>query len=382
MSRNHTIRLAFAVIAIVFFSTPIAARVIGITAESFENRPFATAPKLSQGWDAFGQTTQFLVDRMPLRKQAVEANTRIWTDIFDTTPRYGGPTTPGQDGPLPAGDPAQAAGEQEQVVDTAAQVLSGRDGWLFVHAEMNTACGPPLPFGEAIARWQTLIDTIRATGRRALLVVAPDKGSIYPEHLDDFPTRACAASGKRDFWGQLERAERPDRLISLRDDLLRLKREAGEDGDDLYARKDSHWTTAGSLALVRAMLEGIGEPGARLRESEIVDPGRTEYTGDLTNLLGAPETDTQAQRTIQRAAGAKVIPGRTLMIGDSYSQGPAPQLAPYFEDLRGAAWVGTPPAKLAREIRAADLVLLETVERELTHRAVDPVPQVTRQLQR
>lgn len=376
MSRNHKLRLAFAVLAIVFFATPIAARVVGITAESFENRPFATAPKLSQGWDAFAQTTQFLTDRMPLRKQAVEANTRIWTDLFDTTPRYGGPTTPGQDGPLPAGEAAEAA--EAAPPDTAAQVLRGRDGWLFVHAEMHAACAPPIPAFEALSRWQALIGAIRSSGREGLMVVAPDKGSVYPEYVEEFPGRECSDDGRRRFWSLLEGAERPDRLISLRDDLVGLKRDVG---DDLYARKDSHWTTLGSLTLVGAVLDGIGHPGVGLRPSEIVDPGRGEYTGDLTNLLGVGEKDTQAQRGIERDPAAKRIPGRTLMIADSFGEAPSPQLAPYFEDFREVLWAAT-PAELAREIRAADRVLLETVEREVTHRAVEIVPAVTRQLQR
>ncbi len=379
MAATH-LRLAFAILAIVFFSTPIAAA--GDRrhrASRSRTARFATPPRLSQGWEAFDQTTQFLVDRMPLREQAVQANTWIWTDLLDTTPRYGGPTTPGQEGPLPAGDRGEQEDAADPAVDTAAQVLAGRAGWLFVHAEMHTACGPPIPVPKAIARWRKLLDAIRAEGRPALLAVAPDKGSVYPEHLDDFPGSDCVTDGKRRFWTELERAESPSGVISLRDDLLRLKRRAG---DDLYARKDSHWTTAGTLALVRAVLDGIGHPGVALRDGEIVDPGRGEYTGDLTNLLGVGETDTQAQRGIERDPAAKRIPGRTLLIGDSYAQGPTAQLAPYFDDLKVVFWAGTTPAELAREVRAADRVVVETVEREFTHRAVELVPQVTRQLQR
>lgn len=375
MSRTAAIRPVFAILAVVFFATPIAARMLGITAESFENRPFAEAPKLSQGWDAFGQTTRFLTDRMPLRAQAVRANTRIWTDVFETTPRYGPATGLAQDGTLSlTGAPKEAEATTPAAADTAAQVLRGRDGWLFLQGEMDRSCAPYMPFEEAIERWRALIETIRAQGARALLVIPPDKGTIYPEHLADFPVKDCAAKGKREQWRMIERAERGRDVIGLRDDLMRMKPDAG---DDLYARKDSHWSTVGSLSLVRAVLERLD--GARLLRSEIIDPGPTEYTGDLTNLLGAPEADMQAQRGIERKPGAPRIPGRTLMIGDSYSQGPVPQLTHYFDDFRVLLWE-TPPAELARAIRNADTVVVETVEREVAFRAGEVVPALQREL--
>lgn len=387
MSRAAAIRTLFAILAVAFFATPIAARMVGVTAESFENRPFAGAPKPSQGWDAFAQTTRFLTDRMPLRAQAVRANTRIWTDVFGTTPRYGPVQAPGGDQALPfAGAPAEESAQAPADAASAAQVLVGRDGWLFLQGEQDRSCQPFMAFDEALRRWEALAAQIRADGRRVVLAVPPDKGSVYPEHLPDFPGEACAAAGKRRLWRLLSGAEvgSPQRVVALRDDLLAQKPSAG---DGLYSRKDSHWTTFGSLALVRALVERLGDAGGAtatpeisVRSDEIVDPGRAEYTGDLTGLLGAPETDTQARRDVRRAAGAPRIPGRTVLVGDSYSDAPLPQLTPYFEDLRVLSWVNTPPAQMADEIGRADTVILETVERELTYRAVELTPPLRRLL--
>jgi hypothetical protein len=110
----------------------------------------------------------------------------------------------------------------------------------------------------------------------------------------------------------------------------------------------------------------------------VVDLGRAEYTSDLTGLLGAPETDTLARREIHRPPGAPRIAGRTVLVGGSYSD--APQLAPYFKDLHVLSWVNTPPAQMAEEIERADTVILETVEREFTYRAVQLVPPLQRLL--
>jgi hypothetical protein len=80
------LRLAFALAALFFFATPVALRMAGVTARPFENRRLADAPRVSQGFDAFPQATRFFVDRLPLREQAVRADTWISRSIFATTP--------------------------------------------------------------------------------------------------------------------------------------------------------------------------------------------------------------------------------------------------------------------------------------------------------
>jgi hypothetical protein len=342
---RRAIRLLFAVLAVGFFAAPIALRAVGVTAEAFENRPFATAPKLSQGWDAFGQATLFLTDRMPLRAQAVRANTRIWTDVLGTTPRYGDQGTEGA---------------------VAAQVIRGDDGWLYLQGEQDRSCAPAIPVATALARWAGLVALVRASGRRAIAIVPPDKASVYPEHLpDDFPNEDCAASGKEELWRLLERSAERTGVLPLRAALLREKR---READPLYLPRDSHWNDVGALSLVRESLARL-DAGIGVRPSEAVDPGDAAYVGDLTALLGETEGGTHPQRTIVRDPRARRVPGRTLLVKDSYGEASTPQLAPYFEDLRTVLWVGTPAQRIGREIAAADTVILETVEREFALRA-------------
>lgn len=374
MSRNRAIQLTFATLAIAFFATPIAARILGITAESFENRKLADPPKLSQGWNAFDQTTRFLTDRMPLRKQAVEANTRIWTDVLGATPRYAGDQA-GAGEALPF---AGAAAGQDAAAEPAAapaasasQVIRGDDGWLYLQAEHDRACAPAVALATALARWARLVATVRAQGKRAVVLVAPDKASVHPEQLpDEFPNADCAARGKRELWRTLERAAPRSGVLPLRQALLR-ERERSE--GPLYMRKDSHWNSAGSLVLVRAALAAAGG-GVRVLPAEVADGGDEPYGGDLTTLLGESEQDTRPVRTVARRPGAPTVPGRALLVKDSYGEMPTAQLVPYFADLRSALWVGTPPEQLAREIAGAQTVVFETVERELAARAVPGGP--------
>src|SRR5687767_10312119 len=169
-------RKLFAAIAVVFFATPLALLIVGVRADEFENRRLASAPGLDNGWDFFDETTAWLTDHMPLREQAVRANTRISLDIFDTTPLYG--TVAHETTGIPAGEPSatgEPAGEAPSPPPaTASQVLRGEDGWFYLQGEVDRACAPFLPFADALARWRELVEVVRASGRRAVLMIAPD----------------------------------------------------------------------------------------------------------------------------------------------------------------------------------------------------------------
>ena len=384
MSRTRSIQVVFAILAIAFFAAPIALRVVGVKADAFENRRLADAPKLSQGWDAFAQGTQYLIDRLPLRDEAVRANTRIWSDVFDTTPRYGGRNGAGPDRALPfafgsqagaeQGDPKKPAGPDVARID----VLEGNGEWLFMAYELSIACKPQEPFPMAVRDWAGLVTAVRDSGRPAFLFVAPEKGSIYPEHLpSDFHPRACAERGKRQLWALLEGTPGSTGIVSLRDPVLAEKRDSDV---EVFKRKDTHWNAVGALAMAREVLATVGGT-IRVRPDEIVPADPITYTGDLTNQLGEAEADETAHLVISRKKGAARVPGRTVIVGDSFAKAPRRLLVPYFEDLRLVSWDGPQGlARVAREIAAADTVLFETVERSFADRAAGYVPRVQLEL--
>ena len=366
MKRSSYIRVVFAVLAIGFFAAPILLRGVGVTATAFENRRFAEAPRLSQGWEVFQQTSRFLTDRLPLREQAVRANTELWETFFGTAPRYG---AAGAGGALPfAGNAEGGTGGKGRAKPggQAAQVLPGRDGWLFLKGELERACTPLVPFPVALERWRRLVSIVRASGRRAVLMVPPDKGSVYGEYLPGGNLTACARRAKPGFWDLLARQPRGSGVVSLERTLVAKKRRGGAAP---YSRKDSHWTSPGSLEMVRAVLDRVGR-GIELRPREVVRLPQEEYVGDLSVLLGKSTKDTRPARTIRRAADARRVPGRTLFVRDSFGDGALPFLGLYFADLRKATWLDS-GAQLSEAIAAADTVIFESVEREFAFRASD-----------
>jgi len=355
------IRVVFAILAIGFFAAPVTARVLGVSAESFENRRLAHPPRLSQGWDAFAQTTRYLTDRMPLRAQAVRANTQIWTDVFGTDPVYTRDDTLADDGALPfAGAIEQAskpdgagAGPQGPV-----SVTTGSAHWSFLSEEFEVACDRKVSNAQVLRRWAGLVRALRASGRDSLFVAAPSKASVYPEHLpDEYPFDHCALAAKDRLWRMLARQGPRLGVHELRSELVRRK---ATHGDGLFQTGDSHWSTLGALVMVDVVLAEIGDD-VRLQPQDVVARGSTSYKGDLSVVGGSSETDVRREYDVVRPADAPRLPGRTLVIGDSFAYRWIRLFKPYFESVRYVRWYDS-AAWIADAVQRSDRVIVEANE--------------------
>ncbi len=361
-------QIVFALIAVGFFAAPLALRAAGHKAVCCpENRAFAPAPKLADGWNAFDETTRFLVDRMPLRERAVRANTWISRHVFDSTPNYGpqAQLDAAHDEALPfSGHPAgDTAGltTHKLLPSDLKPVAQGTGGWLFLQGAIDHLCRPDAPISTALNRWLELVSIIRNSGRRVILYIPADKSTIYPERVKrDVPNLACSRRGSAALWRALEspRARRGG-IVALRAPLLAAKRASGR--QLTYYPKDSHWNDIGALTLVRRVVPAL-DPKLRVRDAEIADTGAKPHVADMTKLLGDPQDELAPTRAVRRAAGAPVIGGRTLLIGDSFSYAPFPLLRPYFADLRHLNLDA--PNRVVGALPGARNVVLEVVERQ------------------
>jgi alginate O-acetyltransferase complex protein AlgJ len=381
MNPTHTTRTAIALLAIAFFAAPIAARLGGMSAETFENRRLAQPPKLSQGWNAFGQATQYLTDHMPLRAQAIHANTQIWTNIFDTDPRYGQDATGADDHALPFTGTVKAPPDKRRGIGlqrAATSAKAGRAGWLYTDFEFESACDDRLSNEQVLERWGELVQAVRDAGHQTALFVVPDKASIYPEYLPEkYPFDHCALREKEKFWRQFAQDGPARGVFELRSELLRLKAKAG---DNLFQRKDLHWTTLGAVTLVDAALDALGD-GVQFKQSEIVARGSVSYEGDLSRARGESETDTRAEYDLVRADDAPRVPGRTLLVCDSFAYQWMRLFKPYFEDVRYVAFYSGADY-VTDAIRRADTVIFESEEINLKDYAArhDGVPAFIREV--
>ena len=87
----------------------------------------------------------------------------------------------------------------------------GRDGWYFLQGELDVACSPPVGFDTAVQRWDRFVRTIAASGRNVVLLVAPEKSTIYPEYIAPGTISwPCARRHKARLWSNIEANRNPD----------------------------------------------------------------------------------------------------------------------------------------------------------------------------
>ena len=264
-------RLLVVFVAVVFFAAPVGLWLVGVHGMAFENRGLAAAPRLADGFRAFDETTRYFIDQLPLRQQAVRANTWMQLHIFGNTPRY----EQGQlaaDQALPFGEPRQNVtqpGAGRGAGQPSTGVLVGRHGWLFLHQDFDLACpevvrrmfqGSFVPYAEALARWTQLLSVVRRSGRRAILVVVPDKSSVFPEYLPtSFDGKQCGQAGQAQLLNLLDSASPAD-VVSLYRPLLSAKKLSRV---PIYLPLDTHWNTLGALtSSTDAPALGLARPGA------------------------------------------------------------------------------------------------------------------------
>ena len=360
-----------AAIALLFFLLPLGLRAAGMTATTFENRPFAPAPSPSAGWGVFDQTTRFFTDRMPLREQAVRVQSWTARNVLDVPPAWRRDLLADQANT--AALPQDKRLERERPADArqagAGRVLEGKDGWRFLGDDLGRACRPAQPPAAVIDRLERVARGLRASGRDVVIAIAPDKSTVYPELLGDRPRQrfACAARNRREYWPLIEAS--PD-LLALRGPLLAAKAGSRE---ALYRSTDSHWNTLGASIALRAILDRL-DAGVRVAAGEIVRRPPLRYTGDLDRLLGITDESTTPDRAVRRRAGARKLSGRTLFVSDSYGLYDGPMLVPYATRLTQLAWPTTDTVTMIAAVEAADRVIIQIVERELLYLFAGDVP--------
>ncbi|HEY8745217.1 MAG TPA: hypothetical protein VIU62_19175, partial [Chloroflexota bacterium] len=335
--RFGSARFAFAALAVIFFAGPALLYLAGQQGQPLPGERTVKVPSLAQGWTFFDDATQYLTQRLPLRRPAVTANNWISRNIFGTTPRYGGGLA-GSDQALPFGgvNAANANGGYAQTGGAKGGhpiVAIGRDGWYFLQGELDIVCSPPVGFATAAQRWNSFVHTIRASGRNVVLLVAPEKSTIYPEYVaPQTISWSCARRQKTRLWSRIEAMRNPD-VVPLRRPLLAMK--AQDPQRLLYLPLDSHWNDVAALLLAEDALKHVGGPVQVVPGD--VHAGVKRYTGDMTRFTGSPQTGLapaemirrpgdDSIRTIFKSVGmsvtvhpggpGEVIPGTTLFLHD------------------------------------------------------------------
>lgn len=319
------------VLALAFFFTPAVALAGGFHAHQIENRPLARFPSIHDGWKAFPELGTWATDHLFGRKQAVAANNQIAQHLFGQLPDDTAAAA------KPGGYPA---------------VVQGKDGWLFLGDDMKTRCTTKAVPATVVAKLNRLSDIIRKSGRTFVLLIAPDKSSVYPQYLPkSYLGRSCAPAYTEAFWKAFD-AHPPVGNVDIRTPLLQQARTSPV---PLYRPLDSHWDMEG-ISIEAQLMANALDP-ALATGTHVEDQGTYHPIGDLTYLLGQPRADSLPARPLVRdgvrmnpgsdlslhyyrtshitntSTGAPLYQPKTLLLGDSFTDTSKQYIAPYFADL-------------------------------------------------
>ncbi|MGD0390444.1 MAG: hypothetical protein ABSC42_15985 [Tepidisphaeraceae bacterium] len=272
-------------------------------------------------------------------------------------------------------------------------VVIGKDGWLFLRSDGDEnfiAYRGLNPLSDdQLDAWQNLLEKrnvwLAAQGIPFLVVIPPDKETIYPEHLPPELTPVRPESRLDQLVNRLRQSHSPIHFLDLRPALL-----AAKPSGLLYHRTDTHWNDSGAFVGYREIIHAVQ---GLLPQWKIVPQTLDDFTvgppgpevGDLARMMDMPDqypdrgfplirkkfypvppelADTHSVIAIDNQ-DPKLSPKlpRLVFYRDSFAIGLVPMLGPHFSRIVYAFQYSMDPALIQAE--KPDLVIDEFLERNL-----------------
>jgi hypothetical protein len=273
--------------------------------------------------------------------------------------------------------------------DTNGSVIIGKDGWLFYRPDgdrdLISFRGMNPLSEEELTAWQTLLEKrnawLASRGIPLLVVMPPDKQTIYPEYLPPEYERVRPQSRLDQLVERLRQTHSPVRFLDLRSALL-----AAKPTGILYHLTDTHWNDSGAFVGYRVIISAVKEMLPkwnilpRTRDDFVKGPVHREI-GDLARMMDMSDQyrDQGFELTgkIPFAIPADLMNRQAFVIQDlngpkkpslvfyhdSFGIGLAPMLGPHFGRIAYAYFYEMNPAFILKE--KPDLVIDEFLERNL-----------------
>jgi alginate O-acetyltransferase complex protein AlgJ len=223
--RDRDSWLLIAVFAVLLL-VPATAQLVGLGAGSGENRVLAEAPRFTvkQIKNFSKAADAYVNDRFGLRQQLVQMNSRL---------RY------------------------RLGVSSNKDVVIGRGGWLFYtdHKLMEQHTGAnvftPAELENWVARMEAARDWLARRGVSFYVMIVPDKNSVYPENLPQYPRRPGTVTRFDQLAERLGRSSLD--FIDPRAALVRAKAA----GAEIYIPGDTHWTERGAFIAYDLLMDRV-----------------------------------------------------------------------------------------------------------------------------
>jgi len=358
-----------------FFFGPTIALSLGAHLARFENRELATFGDPRQGWPWLAMLPAWAGDHLPFRDVAVHATEVLSRDVF------GEPAVFGPRGEHRSAGPAVASAQQPAAVEFPS-VIEGRDGWLYLGADVSGACAPSRPLDDTLSSLRRLRTAVELSGRQFVLVVAPDKTTMVPEHLPvSYLGRDCSVRARDEFW---RRVAAETGAIDLRPALAEITRHKGA---PIYYPADTHWSQEGGLVMTYAMADRVYS--GITRTWQVTPAGSIPWSDDISPLIGrsgertipiyslAPDgqqdrvrsiaSDFRMPLSLTAAPTVGTVDQPVRMIADSFTQFASRYLAAAFTDITivHPETVAAAPGPAGELLSGGKVVVLQVAERNL-----------------
>lgn len=208
------------------------------TAENTENRELAEFPELS--YTEFTKNfDSYISDHFAFRDVLVNANNKIKYDIFNVS---------GND-----------------------KIIAGKNNWLFYSETVGKENSITQEEADAIAsKIEEMSDYTKSNGSKFVLLIAPNKVSLYPQFLPYYYNKSSVPSNMDMVLNSLENV-----------DYIDLKKTFNSKDEILYHKWDSHWNNKGALIVTNELLNHLGLDTVDYSEPEL----RSDWEGDLYKML-------------------------------------------------------------------------------------------------
>lgn len=333
--------LVFSVVFLLLCAFPFAGLLFAPSQMTSDTDTLSEAPALFAEDGAFrlsylSDAGDYFEDHFAYRNQIIDLNARIKVGLFATSPTD--------------------------------QVVVGEDGWLFYGGTLSDYLGTdPLSERELVNivhNLEIIQGYTEAQGARFVLAIAPNKNTLYPEHMPYY-----LAEGDDDSTQRLLEACDAKNIDVL--DLFTLFEEQPE---TLYYKTDTHWNEQGALLVSNELLESVDKD-----ELAMSDETTASLLGDIELML-YPVTAEEEQAVSLESRGWHYLgeadsveddaidtegegEGVLLMYRDSFANNLIPLLAPSFEQAHFTKLV---PYNLSQiNSMQADVVVIERAERHI-----------------
>jgi hypothetical protein len=262
------------------------------------------------------------------------------------------------------------------------RVLRGTEGWLYFRASMENPCSASPD--QVMANVEDFLDRLEADVPVVVFTIAPSKFVIHPEHMtpDQIRFSECAMQA-----GAKLRALMAQSSLSRYVDSWELFEQQKSDSAQTYFRTDTHFDFEASIPWIKELIDEV---------DTVWDPkavrhlGTTLWLGNLTRFIGLDTPEEVEHVVVQRNLSTTrtevrprithyghtgedaLIPGKTLVLGDSFMEIPEESLVQYFADVTVVDWRADGGIEyFLDQLATSSVVIIEVSEMDVWERFAD-----------